>query len=616
MPQREHPDTLNTRFEFRLYAAVVGLCAASVALLGQTWIGNIALARVFASLLAASTCWAVVISQIDNPEVRRRSVWWFAGAHVLVLFVLDAQLSTLLPKDRVSSVDTVLSSAIIVISTLLPFRKSRRKHQPLTIPEEPLQSIYERQIREAGAQEERNRLARDLHDSIRQQIFVIQTAAATAQVRLGNDPSLEQVRDSARDAMTEMEVMMDQLKSAPLENTGLVGAIRKQCEALGHRTGAQVECSVGELPASESLAPGAHQAILRVVQEALANIGRHARAQSITVSIRTLKDRLELRIQDDGQGFDPAQHPQGMGIKNMKERAEEFGGRFDLSSTPGIRNDDDILPSTPRGNSRCALQRGSVLRPGAAGHGSNCGDEQTVSVGLDRCDVCGTTGSQYRRGSQGGRLKVVSVVLVDDHRVVTQSLKAWLESFPDMKVVGIAVSGEELLQHLGQWNPDVILQDLLMPGGLDGIETTRRILQLAPAAKVIALTASMDEARMMGVLRAGAVGYVRKDAEPEILIAAVRAVAAGRTYIDPSVSKRILLNPNDAAEELTPRETDVLRQLALGRSNKEIATALSIGEETVKSHVGGVFGKLQVENRAQAVVRAIKLRIVSLEELD
>jgi two-component system, NarL family, response regulator LiaR len=213
-------------------------------------------------------------------------------------------------------------------------------------------------------------------------------------------------------------------------------------------------------------------------------------------------------------------------------------------------------------------------------------------------------------------LKVVSVVLVDDHRVVTQSLKAWLESFPDMKVVGIAVSGEELLQNLDAWNPDVILQDLLMPGGIDGIETTRRILQLEPAAKVIALTASMDEARMMGVLRAGAVGYVRKDAEPEILIAAVRAVAAGRTYIDPSVSKRILLNPNDAAEELTPRETDVLRQLALGRSNKEIATALSIGEETVKSHVGGVFGKLQVENRAQAVVRAIKLRIVSLEEMD
>jgi DNA-binding NarL/FixJ family response regulator len=210
----------------------------------------------------------------------------------------------------------------------------------------------------------------------------------------------------------------------------------------------------------------------------------------------------------------------------------------------------------------------------------------------------------------------VSVVLVDDHRVVTRSLKAWLESFPDLKVIGIAVSGEELLQHLAAWKPDVILLDLLMPGGIDGIETTRRVLLAAPTARVIALTASVDEARMMGVLRAGAVGYVRKDAEPEILLAAVRAVARGKTFIDPSIGKQILLQPQPAQDELTPRERDVLRQIALGRSNKEIATALSIGDETVKSHVSSLFAKLQVENRAQAVVRAIRLRIVSLEELD
>lgn len=212
-------------------------------------------------------------------------------------------------------------------------------------------------------------------------------------------------------------------------------------------------------------------------------------------------------------------------------------------------------------------------------------------------------------------MNAISVVLVDDHRVVTRSLKAWLESFPDIRVVGIAVSGEELLQHLCEWKPNVILQDLLMPGGIDGIDTTRRILLAAPSARVIALTASMDEARMMGVLRAGAVGYVRKDAEPETLLAAVRAVAAGQTYIDPSVGKRILMQPNSFHEELTPRETDVLRELALGRSNKEIAAALAIGEETVKSHIGSLFAKLQVENRAQAVVRAIKLGIVSLDEM-
>jgi two-component system, NarL family, response regulator LiaR len=210
---------------------------------------------------------------------------------------------------------------------------------------------------------------------------------------------------------------------------------------------------------------------------------------------------------------------------------------------------------------------------------------------------------------------MTSIVLVDDHRVVTRSLKAYLESFPDLKVVGIAASGEELLENVEQWKPDVVLQDLLLPGGIDGIETTRRLLARQPGLKVIALTASMDEARMMGVLRAGALGYVRKDAEPEILLAAVRAVARGKPYIDPGVSRQ-LLHAGASPDDLTARELDVLRQLALGRSNKEIGSALGIGEETVKTHVGHVLGKLQVENRAQAIVQALKRGLVTLDELD
>jgi NarL family two-component system response regulator LiaR len=158
------------------------------------------------------------------------------------------------------------------------------------------------------------------------------------------------------------------------------------------------------------------------------------------------------------------------------------------------------------------------------------------------------------------------------------------------------------------------LQDLLMPGGIDGIESTRCILQYAPTTKVIALTASTDEARMMGVLRAGAVGYVRKDAEPEVLLAAVRAVARGKTYIDPSVSRQ-MLQATATRDDLTAREIEVLRQLALGRSNKEIADALSISDETVKTHVSHVFSKLQVENRSQAIVQALKRGLVSLDEL-
>jgi DNA-binding NarL/FixJ family response regulator len=205
----------------------------------------------------------------------------------------------------------------------------------------------------------------------------------------------------------------------------------------------------------------------------------------------------------------------------------------------------------------------------------------------------------------------IRVVLVDDHRVVARSLQAYLESFPDLEVAGIAASGEELLRNLETWKPAIVIQDLLLPGGIDGIETTRRVRRRLPEVRVIALTASTDEARMVGVMRAGAAGYVRKDADPEILLAAVRAVARGKTFVDPSVGR-----VGGLVEELTPREIEVLRLMAGGQSNKEIAGALEIGEETVKSHVGRVLGKLKCENRAQAVIQALKRGLVNLEELN
>ena len=211
-------------------------------------------------------------------------------------------------------------------------------------------------------------------------------------------------------------------------------------------------------------------------------------------------------------------------------------------------------------------------------------------------------------------MSITSIAVADDHRVVAHCLKLYLESFPDLHVVGIAASGEELLERFDEWRPQVVLVDLLMPGGIDGLEATRRILQRKPDARVVALTASTDEARMMGVLRAGAAGYVRKDADPETLLAAVRAVVKGKTYIDPSIGRQ-LMESATADPALTPREVDVLRQVALGLSNKEIAAALAVGEETIKTHVGNVLAKLQVENRAQAIVQAIKRGLVALDEL-
>ena len=212
-------------------------------------------------------------------------------------------------------------------------------------------------------------------------------------------------------------------------------------------------------------------------------------------------------------------------------------------------------------------------------------------------------------------MSTISIVLADDHQVVTHSLKAYLESFSDLKVIGIASTGEELLSRLDEWRPRVILQDLLMPGGIDGIETTRRVLQRHPEIAVVALTASMEDARMIGALRAGALGYVRKDAAPETLLAAVRSVARGRTYIDPSIDRTARLTSTNP-ETLTTRETEVLRHVALGLSNRDIAAALSVSEETVKTHVTHVLAKLNVDNRAQAIVQALKRGLVALDELE
>src|SRR5947209_9390559 len=182
----------------------------------------------------------------------------------------------------------------------------------------------------------------------------------------------------------------------------------------------------------------------------------------------------------------------------------------------------------------------------------------------------------------------IRVVLVDDHRVVRQGLRTYLESFPDMEVVGEASSGEEALRHIELWLPDVVVMDLLMPGGMDGVETIRRVHRLTPHTQIVALTSYTDDARVIAVLRAGAIGYVRKDAAPDALLAAIRAAARGQSLLDPAVASAVLqeLGRGEKPEvALSEREQEVLRQLALGRTNRENAETMTVSPETVKTHV-------------------------------
>ena len=213
----------------------------------------------------------------------------------------------------------------------------------------------------------------------------------------------------------------------------------------------------------------------------------------------------------------------------------------------------------------------------------------------------------------------IRVVLVDDHRIVRRGLRSFLEAFPDIIVVGESSSGEEELEQIEGWLPDVVIMDLLMPGGMDGIETTRRVRSITPHTQTVVLTAHTDDARVVAALRAGAIGYVRKDAEPEILLAAVRAAACGQSMLDPAVAGTVLqdlVGSTEIRRDLTERELEVLRLLAHGRTNREIAAELVLGEETVKTHVGNILAKLHLAHRTQAIVHAFKQGLISLDEIE
>lgn len=196
-----------------------------------------------------------------------------------------------------------------------------------------------RQVSEAAAREERNRLARELHDSIKQQLFSIGVSAAAARARAGEaggaGAALDDIERGAREAQVEMTALLQQLRPAPLENVGLVAALRDQCEALGYRTGAEVSVTIGALPAEDRLPLRAQEQLFRMAQEALANIARHARAQHVWLRLEQDGDAMLLEIRDDGQGFDSATARGGMGLSNLRERARALGAEAQIESAPG-----------------------------------------------------------------------------------------------------------------------------------------------------------------------------------------------------------------------------------------------------------------------------------------
>ncbi len=207
----------------------------------------------------------------------------------------------------------------------------------------------------------------------------------------------------------------------------------------------------------------------------------------------------------------------------------------------------------------------------------------------------------------------IRVLIADDHSVVRQGLIMFLSSDPELEIVGEARDGVEALELARKLLPDVVLMDLIMPV-MDGIRAIEAIRRELPSIEVVALTSVLEDISIAEAVRAGAIGYLLKDTEAHELRRAIKAAAAGQVQLSHQVAARLLREvrmPEESREPLTERETDVLRQLAIGKSNKEICQTLNIGEQTVKTHVSHILVKLGVPSRTQAALFAIRTGMVT-----
>jgi NarL family two-component system response regulator LiaR len=214
----------------------------------------------------------------------------------------------------------------------------------------------------------------------------------------------------------------------------------------------------------------------------------------------------------------------------------------------------------------------------------------------------------------------IRVLIVDDHVIVRKGIRALLAAKRDIQVVGEAGDGAEAVAQAAALSPDVILMDLVMPR-MDGIQATREIVARDPGTHVLVLTSFAADEQVFPAIKAGALGYLLKDSGPQDLVQAIRQVYRGEPSLEPSIARKVLSELSSpprkplTPDPLTPRELDVLRLVAQGRSNKEIAAQLVIAEETVHAHVSNILSKLHLASRTQAALYALRERIASLDDI-
>ena len=437
-----------------------------------------------------------------------------------------------------------------------------------------------RQERDLAVAEERARLAREIHDTLTQDLSLLVLQLQALERTAGLPPSVQAevaaTTEQAHLLLQEARRSVWDLAPSPLEGRDLATALEEEldrfCEAMrlvGRMSMTGTPCPI---------APAIEAGLFRIAQEALANARKHAQAHRIALRLHYDAEAVILTVEDDGQGFDPsvgatASASGGFGLTSMRERAHVFGGTLDVTSTPGRGTRVTArLPYTARRGGRLHVAAGPARLPGPAP------DAAIAPEGAM------------------GRLRVL---IADDHVVARQGIRRMLEAHSDIEVVGEAADGQEAIEQVAHQKPHVVLLDLQMPR-VDGTEALRRLRAAYPTLGVIILTTYAQDERVFAALRDGARGYVLKDVSPEELAKAVRVVAAGGSQLQGAVATRLVgrLQRKDA---LTARELEVLRLADEGLRSKEIAARLVVSERTVNFHLNNAYRKLDASGRTEAL---------------
>jgi DNA-binding NarL/FixJ family response regulator/two-component sensor histidine kinase len=448
--------------------------------------------------------------------------------------------------------------------------------------------LYAR-ARELGMAEERNRLAREVHDTLAQGLTAItlQLEAAERLMPPGAEAKrlVGEARTLARRSLAEARRAVWGLAPSPLDGRSLADALEDEVAAFGRRTGLATAFSArGEVP---TLPGELAAAVLRVVLEALHNVEKHAQANRVRVELEYRQaagsGQLSFLVADDGVGFDPSDPPAGngggFGLTSMQERMRLMGGRLEVESAPGWG----------------ARVRGQVTLDGER-----------------RADVADRP--------RPATAEPIRVLLVDDHPLAREGIRRLLDGRDDVVVMGEAEDGVEGVERTLALRPDVVLMDLQMPR-LSGVGAIQTLREQWPDVRVLILTTFAQDEHLFEALRAGARGYLLKDAGPDELAAAIKTVHEGGSLVQPVMASRLLDRFGELAtrerlpEMLTEREVEVLGLVAGGARNREIAERLVVSEKTVKYHLGQAYAKLAVTGRTEAVARARELGLLPLDTL-